>query len=110
MGSKSIGPQLVTTPAAQAILTASLAYATKIYVLPPSPLIANPPAKPDPKAKKRQPVIVPTKRQIETPQDYSEVLQLRPSCLDKATKRIKVARLDVYIKLEKIKSGRKNRS
>jgi hypothetical protein len=113
VGSKSTRP----TPRAQAISIASLAHAAKTHVPTPVLPVADPLAEPAPEAEERQPVMKPTKRQTslqpsdeETPQDSSELLRPRLSCLDKATERLKVARPDVYTKLEKIKSGRKNGS
>lgn len=109
MGSTNAGPQFVTTPTAQAIST-PLAHAAKTHVPPPVPPVADPPAEPDPEAEERRPVMKPTKRQTPAQPFDGETPQDRPSCWHEAAERLKVARLEVYTKLVKIKTKHENQS
>jgi hypothetical protein len=105
-GSTNAGPQLVTTPTAQAILIASPPHAAKTHVPPPAPPVADPPTEPDPEAEERQPAMKPTERQ--TPAEPSDEETPRPSCWHKAAESLQEVRPDVYKKLEQIKSQHEN--
>ncbi|KAE9379697.1 hypothetical protein N431DRAFT_161089 [Stipitochalara longipes BDJ] len=92
VGSTNASPQLVTAPTAEAISIAS---------------VVDPPAELAPEGEGQDPVQLSDK---EIPQGSSELLQVRPSCWDKAAERLKATRPDVYKKLEEIKSNHKDRS